>query len=130
MDNTFRYKNFDLSIFINGSYGNKVFNYLSMKLTHMNSPWSNQLTTVLDRAQIVPINPNKDYSGGVLVNGTTVYNWYDDITNVRVANPDASIPRASVQDPNDNDRVSDRYIEDGSYIRLKNITLGYTFPGK
>lgn len=36
--NTFRYKNFDLSVFINGSYGNKVYNYLSMKLTHMNSP--------------------------------------------------------------------------------------------
>ena len=53
-----------------------------------------------------------------------------DITNVRVANAGATIPRASIQDPNDNDRISDRYIEDGSYIRLKNITLGYTFPGK
>ena len=128
--NTFRYKNFDLSLFINGSYGNKVFNYLGMKLTHMNSPWSNQLNTVLDRAQIVPIDPNKDYSAGVVVNGVTIYNWYDDITNVRVANAGATIPRASIQDPNDNDRISDRYIEDGSYIRLKNITLGYTFPGK
>ena len=128
--NTFRYKNFDLSLFINGSYRNKVFNYLGMKLTHMNSPWSNQLNTVLDRAQIVPIDPNKDYSAGVVVNGVTIYNWYDDITNVRVANAGATIPRASEQDPNDNDRISDRYIEDGSYIRLKNITLGYTFPGK
>jgi len=128
--NTFRYKNFDLSLFINGSYGNKVFNYLGMKLTHMNSPWSNQLNTVLDRAQIVPIDPNKDYSAGVVVNGVTIDNWYDDITNVRVANAGATIPRASIQDPNDNDRISDRYIEDGSYIRLKNITLGYTFPGK
>ena len=44
--NTFRYKNFDLSVFINGSYGNKVYNYLSMKLTHMNSPWTNQLNAV------------------------------------------------------------------------------------
>ena len=64
------------------------------------------------------------------MNGVTIYNWYDDITNVRVANAGATIPRASIQDPNDNDRISDRYIEDGSYIRLKNITLGYTFPGK
>lgn len=31
---------------------------------------------------------------------------------------------------NDNDRISDRYVEDGSYVRLKNITLGYTFPKK
>ena len=45
-----------------------------------------------------------------------------------VANPGASIPRATINDPNDNDRISDRYIEDGSYIRLKNISLGYTFP--
>lgn len=37
--NTFRYKDFDLSIFINGSYGNKVMNYLGMQLTHMNSAW-------------------------------------------------------------------------------------------
>ena len=35
--NTFRYKDFDLTIFINGSYGNKVFNYLRMKLDGMNS---------------------------------------------------------------------------------------------
>ena len=45
-----------------------------------------------------------------------------------VANPGTKIPRASLSDPNDNDRVSDRYIEDGSYIRIKNITLGYNVP--
>lgn len=54
--------------------------------------------------------------------------WYYDVTNVKVANSDTYIPRASINDPNDNDRVSDRYVEDGSYIRLKNISLGYTFP--
>lgn len=126
--NTFRYKNFDLSLFINGSVGNKVYNYLSMKLTHMNSTWTNQLTTVGGRAQLAPIDAAKDYSNGVSVNGVTVYHWYDDVTNVYVTNPNATIPRASVNDPNDNDRVSDRYVEDGSYVRLKNITLGYTFP--
>ncbi len=118
--NTFRYKSFDLSVFINGSYGNKVFNYLSMKLTHMNSAWVNQLNTVADRAQLVPIDPDKVYPNGG--------KWYDDVTNVKVNNPTTSTPRASIQDPNDNDRISDRYIEDGSYIRFKNITLGYTFP--
>lgn len=35
--NTFRYRNLDLSIFLNGSYGNKVMNYNSLTLTHMNS---------------------------------------------------------------------------------------------
>lgn len=56
--------------------------------------------------------------------------WYDDITNVRVANPGTKTPRASINDPNDNDRISSRYVEDGSYLRIKNITLGYTFPKK
>lgn len=120
--NTFRYKDFDLSVFINGSYGNKVMNYLGMQLTHMNSAWENQLQSVTDRAILEPIDANKIYPSGQY--------WYDDVTNVKVANPDAVLPRASIQDPNDNDRISDRYIEDGSYVRLKNITLGYTFPGK
>jgi hypothetical protein len=126
--NTFRYKNFDLSIFINGSYGNKVFNYMKMKLTHMNSTWTNQLVDVLDCTTLAPIDPNKDYSAGVdRGDGQLVWNWYDDITNVRI-DKQGKLPRASIMDPNDNDRISDRYIEDGSYIRLKNITLGYTFP--
>ncbi|MEP6949482.1 MAG: TonB-dependent receptor [Ginsengibacter sp.] len=38
------------------------------------------------------------------------------------------MPRAIYGDPNQNSRVSTRYIEDGSYMRIKNITLGYTFP--
>lgn len=127
-NNTFRYKNFDLSIFFNGSYGNKVYNYTAMKLSHMTNQWNNQSSVILDRAQIVPIDANKDYTNGVMVNGVEVWNWYDDITNVTLANPTTKVPRAVVNDPNDNDRISDRYIEDGSYIRLKNVTLGYTFP--
>lgn len=120
-NNTFRYKGFDLNIFINGSYGNDVMNYLDMKLTHMNSAWANQLAKVNGRAQLEPIDPSKTGDG---------YWWYSDINNVRVANPDARLPRATTNDPNDNDRMSSRYIEDGSYIRLKNISLGYTFPKK
>ncbi|MGM9756810.1 MAG: SusC/RagA family TonB-linked outer membrane protein [Candidatus Cryptobacteroides sp.] len=119
--NTFRYKGFDLSIFLNGSYGNKVLNYNSINLTHMNSAWINQLNAVGGRAKLVPIDADKVYEYG---------NWYDDITNVRVANNGTKIPRASINDPNDNDRISDRYVEDGSYLRIKNLTFGYTFPKK
>ena len=120
--NTFRYKNFDLSIFLNGSYGNKIMNYNALALTHMNSAWINQLNSVSDRAKLVPIDTDKVYADGS--------KWYDDITNVKVANPGTKTPRASINDPNDNDRISSRYIEDGSYIRIKNLTLGYTFPKK
>jgi hypothetical protein len=48
---------------------------------------------------------------------------------VRIVNGSTpSAPRAVSGDPNGNARVSDRYIEDGSYLRVKNITLGYTVP--
>lgn len=39
-----------------------------------------------------------------------------------------SMPRAVFGDPNKNGRTSDRFIEDGKYLRLKNVTLGYTLP--
>jgi len=39
-----------------------------------------------------------------------------------------SMPRAIYSDPNENTRTSNRFIEDGSYLRLKNVTLGYTLP--
>ena len=113
--NTFYWKNFDLSVFITGSVGNDVMNYLSISLTNMKSSWSNFSTDVLDRARLQAIDPNIGLN---------------DITNVRVSNLDAKLPRASLNDPNDNDRISDRYIEDGSYVRLKNISLGYTFDSK
>ncbi|MBR1539097.1 MAG: SusC/RagA family TonB-linked outer membrane protein, partial [Bacteroidales bacterium] len=123
--NSFRFKNFDLSVFINGSYGNKILNYNLMGqgwngLVHMNSTWTNQHVMVADRARLEVIDPYKTYTDGTA--------WYEDVTNVRVSNAGTMMPRPSIQDPNDNDRLSERYIEDGSYIRLKNISLGYTLP--
>ena len=116
-NNTFTYKNFDLNIFINGSVGNKVGNYMKMKLTHMNSAWSNQLVDVKDRTRLQPINGiYSDY-------------WYNDISNVTTTSVSGT-PRAAINDPNDNDAWSSRYIEDGSYLRIKAITLGYTFEPK
>lgn len=43
-------------------------------------------------------------------------------------NTNTDIPRAVYGDPNNNRRVSDRFIEDGSYARMKTLTLGYTLP--
>lgn len=40
----------------------------------------------------------------------------------------AQDPRYTFSDPNDNARVSDRYIQDGSFIKIKNVELGYTLP--
>lgn len=114
--NSFRFKNFDLSIFFNGSFGNKVLNYNAISLTHMASTWTNQLNSVADRATLAP-------SDGVYSDG-----WFNDVNRVVVTNPETKTPRASISDSNDNDRISSRYVEDASYIRLKNLTLGYTLP--
>jgi TonB-linked SusC/RagA family outer membrane protein len=54
--------------------------------------------------------------------GTAVLNaWTPTNTNT-------AMPRAINGDPNQNARASDRWIEDGSYLRLKNLTIGYTIP--
>lgn len=41
---------------------------------------------------------------------------------------DTNFPRAAFGDPNNNRRTSDRFLEDGSYLRLKNLSLGYRIP--
>lgn len=66
------------------------------------------------------------------------YYTYDlsSVTNKDVAvlnywrpdNTNTNIPRLAGKDVNDNMRISDRYVEDGSYLRLRNVQLGYTFP--
>ena len=118
--NTFRYKGFDLSIFINGSVGNKVMNYTSIPLTSMTSTWNNQINEkIADRAQLAAVDPNKVYADGGA--------WYNDIENVYVTNPNTKTPRVAIGNTY-NQNYSSRYIEDGSYVRLKNISLGYTFP--
>jgi TonB-linked SusC/RagA family outer membrane protein len=43
------------------------------------------------------------------------------------SNPDGAIPRLTWDDPNRNSRISDRYIHDGSYVRIKNCQVGYNF---
>ena len=118
--NTFNYKGFDLSIFVNGSVGNKVMNYTSINLTSMTSTWNNQINEkIADRAQLAAIDANKVYEDGSM--------WYNDITNVYVTNPETQTPRVAIGNTY-NQNISTRYIEDGSYLRLKNVALGYTFP--
>ncbi len=76
--------------------------------------------------------------GNQIYNGNRIYQEaygsYGDNNTVRALkrwtpdNPDATEPRAILGDPNNNGRGSDRFIEDGSYVRLKNVVLGYTLP--
>ena len=95
MNNSLSYKGFELSVFLQGIAGNKIYNANNIDNTGMAAAY-NQNTDVLKR-------------------------WQGEGTS-------NSMPRAVFGDPNQNTRVSDRFVENGSYLRLKNITLSYTFP--
>ena len=94
--NNFSYKNFDLSVFINGSYGNDIMQ-LGRAEYAMVTPFASQRRDVLDY-------------------------WTPTNTNTNTPAPRIS-PHPYLQ-------LSSWMIEDGSYIRLKNVVLGYRFPVK
>ena len=50
------------------------------------------------------------------------------IERFKTLQPSNTVPRPTSPDPNANRRISTRFIEDGSFLRIKNITLGYNFP--
>lgn len=108
---SFSYKNFDLNIFLNGVYGNKIYNYLRQLYTNPMRN-SNLLSEVNNLANVELINPD----GGRTIN------------NMHVVNRDATNCRIATDDSNNNNRMSSKFVEDGSYLRVKNISLGYTFP--
>lgn len=110
--NNFYYRNFDLSLFINGSYGNDIFNQVRRTNEDPSANFG-LLASVNDHARIELIDPDGSAN---------------DINNVFVSNPGTSVPRITSSDPNNNQRISDRFVEDGSYIRVKNLTVGYSLP--
>ncbi|PEN05026.1 SusC/RagA family TonB-linked outer membrane protein [Longimonas halophila] len=63
--------------------------------------------------------------------GSGIFNLEEDALD-RWTGPGTStdMPRLTVSDPNLNTRISDRYVRDGSYLRLKNVTFGYTVPDR
>jgi hypothetical protein len=125
-NNTFRYKDFELNVYVYGSYGNKVLNYIGRSLSGMNSLWNNQLASATDRTILGAIDPDKVYYND---QGQVIENWFNDIDNVQIVQMGKdNTPRAVLGDPNNNNRLSDRWIEDGSYLRFRNITLSYYVP--
>jgi TonB-dependent starch-binding outer membrane protein SusC len=95
LTNTVSWKNLELTIFVQGSSGNKVLNF---------TRW---------------------YTEGGVSNG----NYSKEVLN-RWTGPGTSndVPRLVLNDPNGNNRVSDRFVEDASYLRIKNVRLSYTLP--
>ena len=96
LNGNMRYKNFDLSIGLQGVLENKIYNATRQTLEDV-TKGSNFLASCLDY-------------------------WTPE-------NKNASHPRLTWDDPNRNTRAeSDRYLENGSYLRLRSVQLGYTFP--
>ncbi|MBN2611293.1 MAG: TonB-dependent receptor [Bacteroidales bacterium] len=91
------YKGFNASMFLQGVYGNEIYNG----------------TKVLTQGMMRLFNAEK----------AVLDAWTPE-------NPDTDIPRAVSGDPNHNARTSDRFVEDGSYLRVKNLTLSYSLPQK
>ncbi len=74
---------------------------------------------------------NDVYNGtaSLLTQTTRLFNVSTDILNAWTPqNTSTDVPRIALNDPNNNRRVSDRFIEDGSYLRLRGLTVGYTLP--
>jgi TonB-dependent starch-binding outer membrane protein SusC len=97
LTNTFTYKNLDASIFLQGSYGADIFNFMRWQLEKMDNPYYNQLKTVTNR--------------------------------YTVTNTGGDLPRFTNSNTN-NVYISDRYVEDGSYLRIQNVTIGYRLPAR
>src|SRR5690606_290234 len=95
------YKNFDVSVFFFGSFGQDVLNFAKREMQ-----------------SLAPV-------GGVGVQnfGRDFYkhHWTEE-------NHSNEYPRAVRNDVNGNGRVSDAFVEDGSFVRLRNIQIGYTLP--
>lgn len=90
--NTFSWKGFDLSVFLQGTYGNKIINGNRQTL---------EMFTGQQNASVIALE-----------------RWTPQ-------NPSATIPRAKL-DPAP--VFSDRFVEDGSFLRVKDITLSYALP--
>lgn len=70
-----------------------------------------------------------NYMRSQLEGGSRFLNQTLSLTHRWTAEGDVtSIPKATFQDPHGNSRFSDRWIEDGSYLKLKSVTLSYTLP--
>jgi TonB-dependent starch-binding outer membrane protein SusC len=77
------------------------------------------------------VQGNKIYNGTkVLRQGMLrLFNAGPEVLNAWTpTNTNTDVPRAVDGDPNRNSRTSDRFIEDGSYLRIKNLAIGYTLP--
>lgn len=110
-NNTFAYKGFDMSLFLYASVGNKALNWLRRRIDDPRASGNLRSETL----RYVRIG----YSDGNAAN-KDIWNLYT------LPGASASQVRMGQADPNDNSTVSSRFVEDASYLRIQNISLGYS----
>lgn len=103
---TVGYKNFDFALFFQGQSGNKIFNVMEYYLN--NAAWGNVYADLR----------KKHWAGQITGLGREYFPKH----------LDATIPDLSADDVPRNFRASNFYIKDGSYIRLKQVQVTYSFP--
>jgi TonB-linked SusC/RagA family outer membrane protein len=109
-NNSFSYKGFDLNVFIMGVQGNDVYNYTRFLNENPSgtAPFSNYFKSVANFAKPSSVTPGDQ--------------------TATLTNPGYQIVRLTTGDPNGNFKANNWYVEDGSYIRVKNVTLSYSVP--
>ena len=99
--NNFKYKNITLGVVLTGTHGNEIYNF------------------------------TRHYTDGIYPGfGDRYANVSTDVMNAfePSVNENTDVPRISLTDPNGNGRISNRFVEDGSYLRIQNVSLSYDLP--
>ncbi|MCW3092554.1 MAG: TonB-dependent receptor [Ferruginibacter sp.] len=108
-NNSFTYKEFDLNIFVIGSIGGDILNYSRYQSEIGNGTYGNYLKSVANFGM------------------PSSYKQVDS-TSVTLTNPGYQIPRIAPGDPSGNNRINQWDVEDGTYVRVKNVSLSYRVP--
>lgn len=103
LTNNFKYKNMSLSVVLTGSQGNEIYNFTRHYTDGIYPGFGDRFANISARAL-------NSFEAGV--------------------NENTNEPRISLNDPNGNGRISSRFVEDGSYLRIQNVSLSYDLPKK
>jgi hypothetical protein len=108
--NSFTYKGIELSILITGTYGNDIYNYIARANSNPNNInlSRNLLIGAMDYAK-----PTVDDAGLPIL-----------------ANPGTKVPRISYGPNGNYERITNVWVQDGSYLKLKNVSVSYSVPSK
>lgn len=103
ISNIFKYKNISLSVDLVGSQGNEIYNFTRHYTDGIYPGFGDRYANMSTRV-------NNSFEAGV--------------------NENTNVHRITLNDPNGNGRISDQFVEDGSYLRIQNISLSYDLPSE